>query len=195
MSVDKTIRVSYNLQEDVHAIKDGREGGVLAIVFRDLVGGEKRALVRLVQWTHPLASLCVGISSRKGKASLSWSVNTSSPASKSPPLSPQLYLFCKPDSTGLSDPLPGMDASVNPDRWAVGPSSAELEKRQGNSLGGTFWPGLSSSPAREHTSVRSPLFSVHLKLRGLFVSPSFGELWDQGSDRDPVELGLLSSRL
>jgi hypothetical protein len=39
VGVDKTIRVSYNLQEDVHVVKNGREGGFLAIVLRDLVGG------------------------------------------------------------------------------------------------------------------------------------------------------------
>lgn len=39
MGVGKTIRVGDNLQEDVHVVKNGCEGGVLAIVFGDLVGG------------------------------------------------------------------------------------------------------------------------------------------------------------
>lgn len=64
-------------------------------------------------------------------ASFPWS-EYQFPSEQEPSLSPQLYLFCKPDPTSLGDPFPGMDASVNPDCWAIGPSSAELEKRQGN---------------------------------------------------------------
>lgn len=60
VGVGKAIRVGDNLQKDVHAVKNGCESEVLAIVFRDLVGGGRkdRALVMLVQWIHPLAALC-----------------------------------------------------------------------------------------------------------------------------------------
>lgn len=40
MGEGKTVRVSDNLQEDVHGVKNGGERGVLAIVLCDLVGNE-----------------------------------------------------------------------------------------------------------------------------------------------------------
>lgn len=45
------------------------------------------------------------------------------------PLSSPAYLLCKPDPAGLSDPLPGVDARVDPDGGAVVSPSAELNEK------------------------------------------------------------------
>lgn len=74
----------------------------------------------------PLWALLLG---REELASMAWEYQL---PSEQEPSSPQLYLFCKPDATSLGDPLPGMDACVDPDCFAIGPSSAELEKGQGD---------------------------------------------------------------
>lgn len=38
-------------------------------------------------------------------------------------------LIGSPDASGVGDPLPGMNSSVNPDGWVPRTSSAELRKR------------------------------------------------------------------
>lgn len=41
-----------------------------------------------------------------------------------------MYLLGKPDAAGLSDPLSGVDSSVDPDGRTVGSPSAELSKQK-----------------------------------------------------------------
>lgn len=61
-----------------------------------------------------------------------------------PPSAPQTYLLCKPDPAGLSDPLPGVDARVDPDGGAVVSPSAELKKKSREVV--RLRPGLTPGP-------------------------------------------------
>lgn len=74
----------------------------------------------------PSASLCSQILNGKGR--LLWILDTHwARAPPHPP--PHAYLLCKPDATGLGDPLPGMNACVNPDGRTVISPSAELDEK------------------------------------------------------------------
>lgn len=58
----------------------------------------------------------------KRRAGVLWGLHLNAPT-------PGAYLLCKPDPAGLGDPLPGMDARVNPDGRTVAAPSAELEEK------------------------------------------------------------------
>lgn len=122
----KAIRVGDNLQEDVHAVENGGESWVLAIVLCDLewgFGAERQsgpgwASARLGRYidTHPWPP------STGCKGPL-WALDTHASSA------PQAYLLCKPYPTGLSDPLAGMDARVDPDGRTVVSPGAKLDKK------------------------------------------------------------------
>lgn len=119
---DKTIRVGDNLQEYVHAVKNGGESRVLAIVICELGSGEggvreqrgRAGQARhLLHWTNgclPSTFLCGHCFWMGGRGQgfcgpwipMHYQVRAPSP--------PQAHLLCKPDPSGLGDPLPGMDA-------------------------------------------------------------------------------------
>lgn len=134
MGEDKTIRVGDNLQEDVHVVKNGGESGFLAIVLCDLVEGKRVegqsepgwASAILEQWT-PALGLPLQSTILNGKGRLLWVLDTHWARAPSPP--PHAYLLCKPDPTGLGDPLPGMNACVNPDGRTVISPSAKLDEK------------------------------------------------------------------
>lgn len=70
--------------------------------------------------------------------------NEPEPPPRPPPTAPQAYLLCKPDPAGLSDPLPGVDASVDPDGGAVVSPSAELNEKSREVV--RLVPGLTPGP-------------------------------------------------
>lgn len=120
MGEGKTVGVGDNLQEDVHVVKNGSESRVLAIVLCDLrAEGAQRGRV---------VDACTRLPS--AAAASRWEVEGRSSVGLAPQRPPAgAYLLCKPDPAGLGDPLPGMDARVNPDGRTVAAPSAELEEK------------------------------------------------------------------
>lgn len=66
----------------------------------------------------------------QGTPGLPWALSTS-PTRQEPSSPPHTYLLCKPDPAGLGDPLPGVDACVDPDGRTVASPGAELDEKNG----------------------------------------------------------------
>lgn len=111
VGVVEAIRVGHNLQEDVHLAQDGSESRVFPVICHNLGRCDSQR------------SRFMAREQLDGRKTSQSSVSQLSN-----------HLFGKPGAASLSDPLPGVDSSVDPDGGAVGSTSAELGRgwKRGN---------------------------------------------------------------
>lgn len=105
---------------------------------------------------------------------------------------PEAHLLCKPDAAGLGDPLPGMDACVDPDGGTVFSPSAELDKKNGEMLLGSCLGSLKGSEPRPG----GPLLPGYVRWRPRVWGRHSGEVWGWAwgrQDRNPAGRGLQPS--
>lgn len=112
------------------------------------------------------------------------------PPHQEEPSSPQTYLLCKPDPAGLGDPLPGMDACVDPDGRAFAPPRAELDKKHRETQWGSCLGSLKRSIPR-YAHPQRPSAPQVCQGEAPFVGPSLR--WGRGSGQESC--GDLASSL